>query len=459
MHHFSSLFTDEDFSGTSSVQITEEESVSEDFGGLRDSSGRPLFGGLRALKSANMPEQPPTSQLKDLVEKHEKNAREATVIPELRRDKPKAKFRRSFLLDEEPEPEPVDVARSPSAPVSLKSLWLNQTEVKLGDKDTTSSSHSTVVSTRTSMKTDSSGKVSVTRDTVAGEYSVKDNEEPKGKLVKSEYKFNKAGAEDKGKSESKTTTAVLNAKNIKDSKISETFKLTDHNARNFIEHEKKAIKKTDSNSSFSAKENQEFATTERRTQKKSIESNANEKRFSKTDSSSSFSKESSDKRSSYRKTDSSASFTSKQGDFEDDIEAEVRRKPVVRGDSVRALQHKFQQATVSSSMKNAVPASNESKAVTTSTSQTSKTVNNSTSTGTTSTTTTTKSSTRVETFSTVQKGSSSYADSEDEDYQDAGSRFRNSALIEDDGFGNSSAALVSRIEKQRVVSRIERSEF
>ncbi|XP_026676425.1 uncharacterized protein LOC113465798 [Diaphorina citri] len=93
---------------------------------------------------------------------------EATVIPELRRDKPKAKFRRSFLLDEEPEPEPVDVARSPSAPVSLKSLWLNQTEVKLGDKDTTSSSHSTVVSTRTSMKTDSSGKVSVTRDTVAG---------------------------------------------------------------------------------------------------------------------------------------------------------------------------------------------------------------------------------------------------------------------------------------------------
>lgn len=59
---------------------------------------------------------------------------EATVIPELRRDKPKAKFRRSFLLDEEPEPEPVDVARSPSAPVSLKSLWLNQTEVKLGDK-------------------------------------------------------------------------------------------------------------------------------------------------------------------------------------------------------------------------------------------------------------------------------------------------------------------------------------
>ncbi|XP_008467832.1 uncharacterized protein LOC103505281 [Diaphorina citri] len=48
-----------------------------------------------------------------------------------------------------------------------------------------------------------------------GEYSVKDNEEPKGKLVKSEYKFNKASAEDKGKSESKTTTAVLNAKNIK----------------------------------------------------------------------------------------------------------------------------------------------------------------------------------------------------------------------------------------------------
>lgn len=62
-------------------------------------------------------------------------------------------------------------------------------------------------------------------------------------------------------------------------------------------------------------------------------------------------------------------------------------------------------------------------------------------------------------FLSFPEGSTSYADSEDEDYQDAGSRFRNSALIEDDGFGNSSAALVSRIEKQRVVSLIERSEF
>uniref|UniRef100_A0A8D8W4M2 Smoothelin domain-containing protein n=1 Tax=Cacopsylla melanoneura TaxID=428564 RepID=A0A8D8W4M2_9HEMI len=499
---------EDEVTSASSVQITEEES--EEFGSFKDSSGRPLFGGLRALKS-EMPEQPPTSQLKDLVEKHEKSARlalpwflrnshfpnshrmlyawhypyvftqpgDAAVTPELRRDVPKVKFRRSFILEDEPElPEPeepkTEDTRSPSAPVSLKSLWLNQAEVKIGadDKDgTTTSSHSTVVSTRTSMKTDSNGRVSVTKDTMAGEISVKDNEEPKGKLVKSEYKFNKANGDDKGKSESKTTTAVLNSKNIKDSNISETFKLTDHNSRSnrFIENEKKGVfRKTDSNSSVS-KENQEFANTERRNQKRTDSTTSitsknnleNEKRFNKTDSSSSFTsskqivESSSDKRSSYRKTDSNVSATSKPGDDDEDIESEVRRKPVVRGDSVRALQHKFQQATVSSSMKNAVPAvNNESKAVTTSSNQTNKTVN--TSSGTVSTTTTTKSSTtKTETFSTVTKGSStSYADSEDEDYQDAqgSSSFRNSAVIEDDGIGNSSAALVRRIEKQRMAS-------
>ncbi|KAL1451926.1 hypothetical protein WDU94_006256 [Cyamophila willieti] len=448
------LLTEDEVTSTSSVQITEEET--EEFGTLKDSSGRPLFGGLRALKT-EMPEQPPTSQLKDLVQKHEKTARDAAVTPELRRDVPKAKFRRSFILEDEPEAEEpkAEDERTPSAPVSLKSLGINQAEVKTGD-GTTTSSHSTVVSTRTSMKTDSTGRVSVTKDTMAGEISVKDNEEPKGKLVKSEYKFNKANADDKGKSESKTTTAVLNAKNIKDSNISETFKLTDHNSRNnrFIENEKKSVfRKTDSSSSVS-KENQEFASTERRNQKRT-DSTENEKRtFNKTDSSSSFTS-SNDKRSSYKKTDSNVSATSKPGDEDEDIEAEVRRKPVVRGDSVRALQNKFQQATVSSRMKNAVPAvSNDSKAVTTSSNQTSKTVN--TSSDTVSTTTTTKSSTtKTETFSTVTKGSSTgYADSEDEDYQDSqgSSSFRNSAVIEDDGIGNSSAALVSRIEKQRMVS-------
>lgn len=52
---------------------------------------------------------------------------------------------------------------------------------------------------------------------------------------------------------------------------------------------------------------------------------------------------STEKRSNYRKTDSSSSVTRQDG--EDDVEVEVRRKPVVRGDSVRALQNKFQQAT------------------------------------------------------------------------------------------------------------------
>lgn len=56
-------------------------------------------------------------------------------MPSLRTDKPKAKFRRSFILDEaEIEEAWAESGRSPSAPVSLKSLWLNGTEVKLGGK-------------------------------------------------------------------------------------------------------------------------------------------------------------------------------------------------------------------------------------------------------------------------------------------------------------------------------------
>lgn len=74
-----------------------------------------------------------------------------------------------------------------------------------------------------------------------GEISVKDNEEPKGKLIKAEYKFNKTSADDKGVSEAKTTTAILNGRNIKDSQITESLKLTDHNrTNNFIENEKKS---------------------------------------------------------------------------------------------------------------------------------------------------------------------------------------------------------------------------
>nr|CAD7392586.1 unnamed protein product [Timema cristinae] len=81
---------------------------------LKDASGRPLLGGLRALKrqpvedteepqgEEDMPEQPVSPQLKDLVSKHEQRARGNTVSqPSPDRQKPRAKLRDSFLLKQD----------------------------------------------------------------------------------------------------------------------------------------------------------------------------------------------------------------------------------------------------------------------------------------------------------------------------------------------------------------------
>ncbi|CAB3359457.1 Hypothetical predicted protein [Cloeon dipterum] len=83
---------------------------------VTDLSGRPLFGGLRALKSVasvvqekepaaeedEMPElQPSTGQLKSLVERHEQNSKSgSTTVSPSSAQKPKAKLRDTFLKEE-----------------------------------------------------------------------------------------------------------------------------------------------------------------------------------------------------------------------------------------------------------------------------------------------------------------------------------------------------------------------
>ncbi|XP_065334753.1 titin homolog isoform X4 [Cloeon dipterum] len=82
---------------------------------VTDLSGRPLFGGLRALKTVasvvqekepaaeeeEMPElQPSTGQLKSLVERHEQNSKTGTTVSPSSAQKPKAKLRDTFLKEE-----------------------------------------------------------------------------------------------------------------------------------------------------------------------------------------------------------------------------------------------------------------------------------------------------------------------------------------------------------------------
>ncbi|XP_049853193.1 microtubule-associated protein futsch-like isoform X2 [Schistocerca gregaria] len=103
---------------------------------IRDSSGRPLFGGLRALKAVrpqpeaeptptptperqprddaddDMPEQsaPTAPHLREIVSRHEQHVRgNAVSQPTAPREKPRAKLRDSFIL-------PQDQAEQPSAP-------------------------------------------------------------------------------------------------------------------------------------------------------------------------------------------------------------------------------------------------------------------------------------------------------------------------------------------------------
>ncbi|PSN39577.1 hypothetical protein C0J52_21875 [Blattella germanica] len=234
---------------------------------IYDSTGRPLFGGLRALKATStsvtseasastttatskssillsshkdkdttpkirdMPErQVSSSQLHELVSKHEQHSRGNTISqPSAPRQKPKAKLRDSFIVrSQEKQTEDISDTRVISQRgQSLRAIIrkhesisnepeqerISQTnedypsERHTGDlevaqrpgilkkprddqivTETTSTSSATFISSRGTVNSD--GTVSLTRDIIQGESIQKPGEEPVTKITRSKYTYN-----------------------------------------------------------------------------------------------------------------------------------------------------------------------------------------------------------------------------------------------------------------------------
>ncbi|VVC32142.1 Hypothetical protein CINCED_3A001922 [Cinara cedri] len=308
------------------------QEVSEQKGGvdqlITDHKGKPLFG-LKALQSIgkneepiyeDMPEPPVSPQLKELVLKHEKHAKSSKLDTQPRQ-KPKAKFRDSFILNSKDEGLYSNFQQNgftdPNS-ITLRSIIKKSEDDESNETIVKSKSQSTVFHSKSVMRSDESGNVSVTQDFVKGEVSSVNDQEPSGKLVQGHYTYQSPNDLEakKGISKVTTVTKVLGQENGPEiTDITEEF--------NSDQIDNKSAKKKNTNDKF-----------------ESIQKRFSQESFDQD------SRRSSKETNGYEKIEGSPHSTP--------------RSSLVRGDSIKALQHKFQQATVSSSLKQNKSAKSES---------------------------------------------------------------------------------------------------
>ncbi|XP_050543400.1 serine-rich adhesin for platelets-like isoform X2 [Daktulosphaira vitifoliae] len=297
---------------------------------ITDNKGKPLFG-LKALQSVSkndeplyedMPEPPVSPQLKELVLKHERHvANENSKLESQPRQKPKAKFRDSFILDTKDEDLYSTFKQNgfnDTNSINLSSIIKkNENEDSQNNESTIikSKSQSTVFQSKSCMKSDGAGNVSVTQDFIKGEVSSVNGQEPSGKVTQSHYTYHSPNELDNPKGISKVTTVTKeiggNSTGPEITEITEEVENSDRLDGN------KVIKRSRTNDKF-----------------ESIQKRFSQESFDQD------SRRSSRESNKYENTDESHVTTSN-----------TPKSTLARGDSIRALQHKFQQATVSSSMK------------------------------------------------------------------------------------------------------------
>ncbi|XP_046681069.1 serine/arginine repetitive matrix protein 2-like isoform X2 [Homalodisca vitripennis] len=353
---------------TDEVEVRREQEHQEVQEPVCDAKGRPLFGGLKALRAqepveATMPEQTST-QLRELVERHEKVVRETNGPQDQPRQKPKAKLRDSFILQEEEQSGQGHLAEvnSLNRGLSLRSIIQKHENIAntAGTVRSEMESSHTVVTSRSTVSSD--GTVSLNRDVIQGELSAKNGEEPVGKVTRTQYTYQSPQGDDQGINKVTTTTTSLGrrASGPKITEIEDVHETSERKSsikskdveevtgRRSVERvpNRKSSPQKSSSEDDEQRRNERFSSQEEdeEVQKISRVSSTSQRYTSSTDSA---------KRTSStptRQTKTSSPSLRRQRSSEDDS-AEDKRKTVVRGDSVRALQHKFQQATVSSTLK------------------------------------------------------------------------------------------------------------
>ncbi|XP_060837850.1 serine-rich adhesin for platelets-like isoform X2 [Rhopalosiphum padi] len=313
------------------------QTTSEQKGGvdqlITDHKGKPLFG-LRALQSIgkneeepiydDMPEPPVSPQLKDLVLKHEKHAKENSKLDSQPRQKPKAKFRDSFILDTKDEGLYSSFEENgftdSNQITPLRSIIKKTEDDQNNETIVKSKSQSTVFQSKSVMRSDGSGNVSVTQDFLKGELSSVNDQEPSGKLTRGRYTYQNPDNSDAKKGIAKVTTVTTAIGKDTGPQITEiTEELNDSDRVDG----NKVVKRSRTNDKF-----------------ENIQKRFSQESFNQD------SRRSSKELNGNEKTEESPQSTP--------------RSSLVRGDSIKALQHKFQQATVSSSLKQNRTAKSES---------------------------------------------------------------------------------------------------
>ncbi|KAL1140460.1 hypothetical protein AAG570_000392, partial [Ranatra chinensis] len=324
-----------------------------------DINGRPLFG-LKALQTPDdtMPAQPST-QLKELVEKHQQFVRKETSTSETQpRQKPKAKLRDSFIsqsTDEDLTSLSTSLDDAQTRGLSLRSIIQKHEDIARSNikHEMKSSSTSTVV--KSTMSSD--GKVSVTKDILKGEISSKNGEEPTGKIVRSHYSYQTPEEKHSAPSiTSTTTTSILSSRRrssgpkiseVEDSDNSDYDRTTkryskdytvdeDDSSTKIVTKKRETTEATSSGEQFSQNFEDNLKKTDRISSSKITEQ---------LDESSQRNVRVKSAKKSFDETVDSDQSTIRKKLSRDDDENGIVKKTIIRGDSVRALQHKFQQAT------------------------------------------------------------------------------------------------------------------
>lgn len=194
-----------------------------------------------------------------------------------------------------------------------------------------------------------------------GEVSAKDGEEPVGKVTRTQYSYQSPQGDDKGISKVTTTTTNLGRRSsgpriteiedVQESLPRKSSLKSSLKRSSVTEISEDASKTTSSRKGSlqkSASEDEEqrrFSSQEREIEKSTSRLSSTTQKFTSFNDSGTKSKFTSTRQTELRSKASSPSLRQQKSSEEESSAEEKPRKAVTRGDSVRALQHKFQQAT------------------------------------------------------------------------------------------------------------------
>ncbi|XP_073984110.1 uncharacterized protein isoform X3 [Rhodnius prolixus] len=349
-------------------QITVIEDENEE---VYDSNGRPLFG-LKALQATTeedtMPAQ--TAQLRELVEKHQQYARESSAKEIKPVQKPKAKLRDSFILTAEDDLATTTTTTATSQPdeatrgLSLRSIIKKHEQISNsgGRIESEVESRSTVVTSHSTLSSD--GKITHKKNIIHGEISSKNGETPVGKITQKTYTYQTPDDKQSLPTiKSTTKTSSIGQRRSSGPKIEEVkdesslnIDLARRYSKEYTVEEGDSIINQNKNEVLRKSSDVSEGNTTTKSYTSILKSTNKDEEWNTTGGTTTVTRRTSGPKLTEfpeegikSKVTTTTTTTTTRTVIPDS--KEDGKRPLGRGDSVKALQHKFQQATVSSTLK------------------------------------------------------------------------------------------------------------